>query len=923
MKNKAKSPGVPRRCLTIPVRKSFSAFLTLCGLTAALEVQAANGIWTNAPASGVWTNALNWIGGVVPGTINNTANNGVDSTSIALFTNAITTYGGGANPVIPDDGTVANGKSRMLGQVNFDGANCGAYVFSSPSAYAAQTADLPETGVLSLCVNATTGSTNGSYIGAAVTTPQAFLIPVQIRLPSSTDGFYGFTNNATSPLGTFYFSSIFLYPGGTSRGITFIFDGSNTGTNTVASLSQSVNQSTGTCGVRKLGAGRWIFSGPNTFKAASPITVYGGTLEVKDPGAFGLSTAVTVTNSTLQIDGVSLNTASITLQQGGVILVNGSITLNGITMANILNTSATVATTSASDVLTIGNAVNKVTGTAITSTLHMSGPGTIVLDAGNNFAGKFSVDTGTNQLTDAGALGAAANYNINAGAVLDVTPITGGGTYSLSAKAISANGTGTNMGTTASTVYIDPAGTFDFGSKAMTLTYTPATTNGDLAHPTLFAPQGALNFNGNAITVVNASSLPLNAGTYRIVHAQSGVVTSSGAFVTIVTGSGLAPGLVGEIVASGGDLNLLVYAYVPKALVWTGNDPLIPATWDRQISTNWLNGATPSVFNIYDSALFNATGISQATVNIASTLVPGSVTVDTSAGSYTLTSSTGGQIAGGTSLVKVGANTLVLNTANTYSGGTVVSNGVLQVGTDNAIPSTGLGDVTNISPAVIDLHGRQDTIGALDGNGTIDVSSGSSVLSVGGNDNSGTFTGILTNSGGTLGLTKVGLGTQIITRSNSYAGTSDVELGVLKVTDPYSLGGGISPLVVNGGTLDIATNIFIPSLAGAGGTIANNSTTTTNIITVSGGGTTTFGGSIVTGNGKIALRVLGGSLRMTAANTYSNGTFVGTGATFQIHNSPAAVTGALVASNGATLGLSGGSSSPGTPTTVTTVDGAL
>jgi autotransporter-associated beta strand protein len=904
------------------IQRRLMKMLTAAALavtTVAPAVWGANGNWTNAPTSGGWTNALNWIGGTVPGTINNTGNNGTDNTSIALFTNAITTFGGVASPVIPDDATIANGKARMLGQINFDGPNCGAYVFSSTSPYAAQDANNPETGVISLCVGPTTGSTNGSFIGAAVTTPQTFLIPVQIRLPSSTDGTYGFTNNATSPLATYFFNNLFLYPGGTSRGVTFVFEGSNTGTNTVATLAQSVNQSTGNTGIRKQGAGRWILSGANTFKAAAPLSVLAGTLEVKDPGAFGLANTVTVTNSVLQIDGVSLNTAAITLQNNGTNLMVGSGTVNGITVANVLNTSAYVATTSASDVLTIGNTLNKITGGAVTTTLNMSGPGTMVFPFANNYLGKYSLNTGTNQLADLGALGSAANYNLNAGTVLDVTPLTVGGTYTLTAKAISANGTGTGVGTTASAINIDPTGIFDFGSKAMTLTYSPATTNGDLTHPVIYAPQGALSFNGNAITVVNAASQPLNAGTYKIVQQAGGTITSSGAFVTIVLGNGLVAGMVGEIVASGNSLNLLVYPYTPKGLVWTGNDPLLPGIWDRQVSTNFLNGATPSVFNIYDTALFNATGIAQPTVTLASTLVPGGVTVDTSAGDYTLTGS--GQIAGGTTLLKKSAGTLNLNTANTYSGGTVVSNGVIKVGIDNAIPSTGLGDVTNVSPAVIDLNGFADTIGALNGNGTIDITSGgSSVLSVGANDNSGTFSGVLTNSSGTLGLTKVGLGTQTLTRSNAYTGTTDIELGTLKPTDPYSFGPSAA-VVVNGGTLDMATNVFISSLAGAGGTIANNSTTTTNTLTVQGTATTSFAGSIVNSSGKVVLKVLGGSLRMMAANTYTNGTIVGSRATFLIHNSPAAVTGPLIASNTATLGLSGGSSSPGTPTTVTTVDG--
>ena len=430
-------------------------------------------------------------------------------------------------------------------------------------------------------------------------------------------------------------------------------------------------------------------------------------------------------------------------------------------------------------------------------------------------------------------------------------------------------------------------------------------------------------FNGNAVTV-NIAGSPLNAGTYLLARAASGNMTSSGAFVTLATN--LVAGMVGEIVVSGGDMNLLVYAYTPKPLVWTGGDISLPTTWDRAVTINWLNGVTPSVFNIYDGVTFNSVGSTNPIVSLASTLVPGSVTVNTISNDYTFTTTSGGQIAGGAGLLKLGTNTLFLNTANTYSGGTVVSNGAIKIGVADAIPSTGLGNVSIISPGSIDLNGFNDTIGALTGNGTVDITSGgASILTIGDNDNSGTFSGVLQNTSGTLGITKVGLGTETLTRSNYYAGNTDIELGTLKVTDLNALGAGGSALVINGGTLDLATNVSVPNLAGTGGTIANSTAATTNTLIIQGSGATifSFGGSIVNGAGKMALKVLGGVQRMTANNTYTNGTIVGSGATFQIHNSPAGVTGPLIASNTATLGLSGGGSSPAaTPTSITTVDGA-
>jgi autotransporter-associated beta strand protein len=345
---------------------------------------------------------------------------------------------------------------------------------------------------------------------------------------------------------------------------------------------------------------------------------------------------------------------------------------------------------------------NQMTGGAADSVLHVAGPGTVLLGQVGNYLGSWAVDSGTNQVAVQGALGLGANLNIAAGAVFDVTPI-GATTYTLDTKALSANGTGTAVGSTAATIRADPAGTVDFVSKPITLTFTPTSFTGDSGHPALLAAQGTLSFHGNSVTVNNASGTPLGAGTYQLVHQASGSILSSGGFVALITGSGLGAGLIPEIVAAGGDLNLVVSAYTPKSLVWTGGDSTLPNTWDRQTSVNWLAGATPSTFNIYDGVTFNSTGSAHPNVSLAATMAPSSVTVDTSANNYTFSGV--GQIAGGTSLVKINTGgTLILQTVNTYSGGTIISNGVVQLGIDEGISSTGAGGLALYSPAVFDLN---------------------------------------------------------------------------------------------------------------------------------------------------------------------------------------------------------------------------
>jgi fibronectin-binding autotransporter adhesin len=909
-----------RTLVTKPIRTLVVA-LAVAALSAS-GAYAANGTWTNAPASGEWTNVLNWNGGVVPGTINNTANNGIDSASIAFFTNAITTFGGAANPVTPDDATVVNGKARMMGRVVFDGPDCGAYVFSSPSPYAAQTATTPETGVLSLCVPTGGGlGISGSYITATVIKPQTFLVPVQIRLPSSTTGVYGFTNNATSLDATYYFQRLFLYPGGTGRGVTYVFSGSNTGTNTVALLEQSVNQTGSPSGIRKNGTGRWILSGANTFNNGSAMNIDEGTLEVLDPAAFGaVTTTVNVnTNGILQINGVTLNAISIALKNSGTVRMNGTASLNGVNVNNGVGNTPVLATTSANDVFTVGTglaAAAVVAGGAADSVLNTAGPGTLVFSQANTYVGKWSFNARTNQLSSSSALGTGPNANVGAGAILDLTPL-GASSFVPTTAGFGGSGIGSAVGTTAAAVVADAGGTLDLTGKNVNLTFTPTSFSGDLARPALHIAQGGLTLGGNTFFIDNASGTPLGVGTYRLITQASGSITSGGGYAALISGSGAVGGSSAAIVVSGGNVDLVIDIYVPKNLVWSGTG----ANWDVGSTADWLNGAIASVFNNSDNVTFNSVGAANPIVNLVGTVAPATVTVDTGANGYTFSGS--GQVAGTTALKKINAGTFDLQTVNTYAGGTVVSNGTLRIGANNAISSTGSGDVAVYSPGSIDLNGFNNTINGLSGNGTVDVTSGgASILTVGNNDNSGTFSGPLQNASGTLALVKAGLGSQTLSAANTLAGGVTLSGGTLVAANPGALGTNIA--TVNAGTLELPNSIQIGGLAGAGGVVANNTTATTNTIVIDGGNTATFGGSVVdgSGGGGLAVKILSGSQTFSAINTYSGGTIVGSGATFGIANSPAAVGGTLIASNNATLALSGGSGTPGTPNTVTTVDGA-
>jgi autotransporter-associated beta strand protein len=892
-------------------RFTLLALTIVIALFAAVNARAASQTWSNAPTDVNWTTAANWVGNAVPGTAG--GNSAVPDTATFISPLPLSGIGGVTAPLIYD-------ANRSISNIVFDTTDVGAYQIGAVDG-------VNDNSILYVAA----GSIGGSIVmNTAVTNAQSFIGIVRGRLPGSANGTLRFTNNATSSAATLFFRQIYNESANT-RPLDLILDGSNTGTNTIAQILDNV-AANGAILIDKGGAGTWILSGPNELpqktsaSVVARVAVNQGTLVVQDPASLGSITVgnLTVTNGTLRIDNVTLNNNGITVRNGGIVRMNGSGAVN-ITVANQAANNPTLSTTGSNDVLTVGkNANNQLTGGAADSVLHIAGPGTVSLAFDANYVGKWSVDAGKLAVASPNGLGTGANLNIAAGGTVDATTLTGGGaTYTLGTAALSATGTGTNVGSTAAALAADPTGIIDLatGNKPIVLTFTPTSFNGDTTHPALYVSQGTLSLNANNFTVNNAAATPLGAGTYTLIRQATGNITTSGSYSAVVTGTGLAAGTVASVQVVNGNVNLVVISYTSKNLVWTGGNP--DGTWDTGTTANWLNGISTSVFNLSDSVTFNAVGSTNPTVTLSGALSPGSVTVDTSSNTYTFAGS--GQIAGATSLVKKSPGTLQLQTVNAYVGGTVISNGVIQIGVNNAIPSTGAGNVAIYSPGSLDLNTFNDTINALNGNGTVDsVAGGASVLTVGNNNNNGLFLGTIQNTTGTVGLTKAGNGVQTLASSNSYTGPTIVNAGTLSVSNYFALGAGASPVTINAGTLDLATNVVIGTLGGNGGTIANNSTTVTNTLFITGN--STYGGVIAngSGSGRVSVLVLGGTLTLNSANTYSLGTFVATNAGLSIGAGSAnAGTGGIFASNNTTLRMPNtGSSSSAPGNAITTANGA-
>jgi len=221
---------------------------------------------------------------------------------------------------------------------------------------------------------------------------------------------------------------------------------------------------------------------------------------------------------------------------------------------------------------------------------------------------------------------------------------------------------------------------------------------------------------------------------------------------------------------------------------------------------------------------------------------------------------------------KVGTGTLILTGANTYSGGTTVSAGTLQIGDGGTAGSFSTGTVTNNATLAFNRSDSVPIDNVLAGPGNFNqIGTGTTTLTA-----ANTFTGPLNVSNGTLALgASSTLATNVI---NANGGIFDVS-----AIPGYTL---IAGKTLTAGRTIAATDVLgSPSIEGTislGGTSVFRTATFGNNLTLNAGtvnfdlaNTTTIGGGIndllaVTGN----LTLSGANnIAVTAANGLTNGTY--------------------------------------------------
>ncbi|MSU56718.1 MAG: hypothetical protein EXS35_00800 [Pedosphaera sp.] len=180
--------------------------------------------------------------------------------------------------------------------------------------------------------------------------------------------------------------------------------------------------------------------------------------------------------------------------------------------------------------------------------------------------------------------------------------------------------------------------------------------------------------------------------------------------------------------------------------------------------------------------------------------------------------------------------------------------------------------------------------------GTRTINSASGDISIG---------GVISETGGTFGITKVGTGTLTLSGANSYSGDTTISAGTLKLgaSSVFANGSGKGNVIVNG-TFDLnGFNDTINALSGSG-TVDNTAAGTSTFTVEDNNTTSTFSGVVKNTGGALTLSKIGtGTLTLSGANTYSGGTTISAG-TLLIGNTSALGTGSVTLTGG-TLELNG------------------
>ncbi len=644
------------------------------------------------------------------------------------------------------------------------------------------------------------------------------------------------------------------------------------------------------------GSGATITATANSFSTSQ--TFAGLTLNAGGSG-------VTMTKPSSGSDGIVLNLGTITVNAGGTVAffltpdtqsaTNGVTTnntnTNGIlggwarvggnwatnstnaaggniiaysdyTDVNLLG--STVTSTASTNVRIVnggvsGNITPAATGTTdIHTLLQAATSGGAIYDPGTTdvlrlgAAGGIMTATGAKALT----IGASANDGIlTAGGADD----TAGTLYVINNNTsdwitlnstITDNGTGVVGMTTAGAGTIVLAGTNTYTGRTVVGAGTLRISNEqNLGSNPLSSTADQLTLAGG--TLNTTASFSIDDSNRGITLAPAGGAISVNGSTTLTVANAISGS--GNLTASGtGTLALTA------ANTFTGTTYVNSGAY---LALGHVDALQNSTLNTSDANKVTLTAAGTNTYNLGSLAGSGSITIGANSlrvGSNDETTTYTGVLYGTGGLIKVGAGTLNLTSSNasSFSGDTRIEGGMIVLANKDALQNSTLdtGPAGTQSANLTLGEGTVYNFGGLKGSADLDLAV--SHLSVGANNQSTTFSGVLLGAFNN-NLTKVGTGTLTLTGANTYTGTTTVSAGALQVGAAGAGQTGSGDVTVQNGATILGTGIVrgasftaaSGSTLHAGDTTAASSFGTLNFTPVSSGGTHNLQGNIVLGIG--------------------------------------------------------------------------
>jgi len=513
----------------------------------------------------------------------------------------------------------------------------------------------------------------------------------------------------------------------------------------------------------------------------------------------------------------------------------------------------------------VGNIVPS-TGTNVTFYDSISSGANINLNGARTALGvRFNDSADTSlAINDTATIGNA--LTINGGGI--AISSGSGGSHSIASVTLGADQTWTNESAQDFSVTNRLRGTGNLtktGSGRVVLTY--GGTASDFSG-TLTINNGPVRaIKGTALGATSAGTTVSSGGALELWHATAGQTYDAEPLT-----------LNGFGVSDGGALRSVSRGHTWAGAITLNSDSRINADADTPTITGGINGNSAGRNVVFGGA--------------------GNITITTTA----LGSNIG-------TVSKDGAGTLTLSIASTYSDGTIVSNGTMNLGASDVVPNGSA--LTIKSGGTFGLNGFNDTIGSVAGDGTLAM--GTTTLNAGGDNSSTALNGLITGTSGRF--VKQGTGTLTLTNANTLgngaAGGMTVEDGTLSIPT-IAAASTAQPLgdSTAADAIILGANGKTGKLLYTGNTASSTKQTTlaasgTGSVDVATSGQTLTLSGVITSSGGLT-KDGAGTLALSGANDFTGPTKINTGPLAAQHNTAlGTVAGGVIVASGAALQLSG------------------